>query len=502
MNVRLRRRTAFPRRRTAGRGVVLAGVAALSACHSAPMPSVATPPVAAAVSVVPPQAPRTTGIETKAAADRDKLVEQFGGAYDAPKAERYINQILARLAAASDKRSQTYRVTVLDTPMVNAFAMPSGDLYVTRGLLALANDASELAAVMAHEIGHVLAHHAAKREEFQKNGDLFRRVASRFEGPEKAAEVQAHSRLSLAGFSREQEFEADQIGVRTIGRAGYDPYGAARFLASLERSAALRASLFAQKSGDEKPDLMSTHPTTPERIARATQVAREIGAPGIGERARDDYLASIDGMAFGDDPAGGIAIGAKFVHPRLDFAFTAPDGFVLDNSAQAVLGLADGGNQALRLDTVSPPSGSSLESYLSSGWIQGLQTSTIQSLTINGLPAATALAKSDDWTFRLAAIQLDDSVYRLIFAAHSFTPAEDRKFQDSIATFRRLSPQEAAQVRPLRIQIERAQPGDTVQTFAAKMNMGERPLETFLLLNGLQPADSLRVGEAYKIVTN
>ena len=488
--------------RAAVRTLMLVCLAGLTACQTVSSQSVQPPPVAVVAPPPPPQAPKTTGLETRSAAERDRLLQHFGGVYEAPKTERYLNEVLARLAAASDTGSQVYHVTILDTPTVNAFAMPFGDLYVTRGLLALANDTSELAAVMAHEIGHVLAHHAAKRAEFAKNGDLFSRVAARFEGPEKAAEVQAHSRLSLAGFSREQEFEADQIGVRTIGRAGYDPYGAARFLASLERSTAMKASLFGQRSGDEKPDLMSTHPTTPERIARATAIARGLGAPGIGQRARAEYLSTIDGMAFGDNPAGGIAVGAKFIHPRLGFAFRAPSGFVLDNSAQAVLGIADGGNEALRLDTVSPPAGSTLETYLSSGWIQGLQPDTIRSITVNGLPAATAIAKSNEWTFRLAAIRLDASVYRLIFAARTLTPADDRLFQDSIASFQRISPEEAANVRPLRIKVERAQPEDTVEAMASRMVVSERPVDTFLLLNGLQPGDALQVGEAYKIVTN
>lgn len=484
------------------RWLVLAGALAVTACASiapqSPPPSLAAAPG----PVVPPQAPKTTGIQTAAAADRQRLVTQFGGVYEWPAAQRYLNGVLARLAAASDTRSQVYRVTLLNSPIVNAFALPSGDLYATRGLLALANDTSEVAAVMAHEIGHVIAHHAAKREELRRDTDLFRRVADRFEGPEKGAEVQARSRISLASFSREQEFEADQIGVRTIAKAGYDPYGAARFLRLLERSAALKASLLGQKAGDEQPDLLSTHPTTPERIARAQAVARQFGTPGIGAQDRSQYLSAIDGLAFGDDPADGLVAGRKFVHPRLGFAFTAPPNFVLDNSPQAVLGVAGGGAEALRLDTVRLPTGDTLASYLSSGWISGLQPDTIQAIDINGLPAAIATAKEGGWSFRLAAIRLGDDVYRLIFFARSYNADEDAQFLASIKSFQKLSPEEAAHVQPLRLKIVQAKQGDTPQSLADRMIVVDRPLDHFLLLNGLTPDDRLNPGQSYKIVTN
>ncbi|HVB88607.1 MAG TPA: M48 family metalloprotease [Beijerinckiaceae bacterium] len=485
------------------RGLALAGMLALAACAS-PGPQAPLRPLASAkpVDIVPPQAPKTTGVQTAAALLRGRLAAQFGGEYSWPPAKRYLNGILARLAAASDKPSQVYRVTLLDSPIVNAFALPSGDLYATRGLLALANDSSEVAAVMAHEIAHVTSRHAAKREELKRDDDLFQRVASRFEGPKKAAEVEARSRLSFASFSRQQEFQADRIGVRTIAKAGFDPYGAARFLKALERSAALKASLLGQKAGDEQPDLLSTHPTTPERIDRAVQVARQFGAPGIGSRGRSAYLAAIDGITFGDDPDDGLVAGRTFVHPKLRFAFTAPPGFVLDNYAQAVLGVGGSGADMLRLDKVRIPPGDTLKAYLTSGWMSGVRPASLQSIEVNGLPAAIAKATSGGWSFRFAAIRVGTDVYRLIFATRSASMDQDPRFLASIESFRQLSAEEAANVHPLRLKVVQAAQGDSVESLAERMAIAQKPLDDFLLLNGLKHGARLKPGESYKIVTH
>ena len=219
-------------------------------------------------AVVPPEAPRTTGIQTAENAQKAQLAQLFGGEYHDPKAERHLNAILAKLAAVSDDPGVVYHVVILNSPIINAFALPSGDLFVTRGLLALANDSSEVAAVMAHEIAHVTARHAAQRAELEKNNALISRAASVIQSRERGEEVKAYGQLTIAAFSRQQELDADRMGIKTIAAAGYDPYAASRFLVSLGRSLALRASLMGQKTGDELPDLMSTHPSTPERVSK------------------------------------------------------------------------------------------------------------------------------------------------------------------------------------------------------------------------------------------
>ena len=454
----------------------------------------------AELPAVPTAAPRTTGGETPTASEHKRLVSLFGGEFRSAAAELYLNGILARLAQTAETPTTAYRVTILNTPLVNAFALPSGNLYVTRGLLALANDSSEIAAVMAHEISHVTARHASQRAELERNAAVISKAAALIQSRQKGEEVQASGRMSLASFSRQQELEADQIGVKTIARAGYDPYGAARFLTSLGRASSLRASLFGQKAGEDHPDILATHPSTPDRVRQATAAARQLGAPGIGLSARDEYFNAIDGLDFGDDPSEGFVRGRRFVHPKLGFTFSAPEGFVLENSAQALLGIASGGTQALRLDSISLSAGTPLETYIASGWMEGLDPNSIRAASLNGIAAALASARGGDWHFRVAVMRFGDSVYRLIFATRNLTAAMDARFLESIESFRPLGSNDSQRTRPLRLKIVTAGASDTSATLARRMAVPEQQVEQFLLLNGLEPGASVRPEERYKIV--
>ena len=496
MTANLRKSAQVGRRRPpVGGWAALAGALILHGCSTLERQGIEPP------SPAPPSAaPKALSAETPESSERKRLIALFGGEYRWPKAENYLNEVLVRLAKASETPTQPYRVTILNSGVVNAFALPSGDLFITRGLLALANDTSEVAAVMAHEIAHVSARHALLRGEQEKRAALIAQAARVIQNRQKGAEVEANSAMTIASFSRQQELDADSIGIAVTARAGYDAYGASRFLSSLARSTDLRASLIGQKGG-QKPDILATHPSTPERIAAAVQAARQIGAPGLGDEGRAKYLAAIDGMAFGDDPMDGAIRGRKYLHPRLGFAFEAPEGFVLENSSQAVLGVTDGGAEALRIDSVRAPANKALTDYLTSGWIDGLLDSTIQTTEISGLPAVLANARAGEWNFRVAVISFRGDFYRIIFAIKSLTPEADARFSAAIATFHPLSEQEAAQAQPLHLRLAVAGSGDTAETMAAKMATPDRPLDHFLLLNGLESA-TLKTGESYKIIAN
>lgn len=447
-----------------------------------------------------PAAPRVI-TESTSSVEHKRMVAVFGGEYRDPAVSKYLDGILAKLNDTGELEGKTYKITILDTPIVNAFALPSGDLFITRGLLALANDGSEVAAVMAHEIAHVTEKHAFLRDEQAKRAAVISRVAHLVQNKERGDQVEQLGKLSIAGFSRLQELQADERGIRTIAKAGYDPYGASRFLAALGRSSALRASLIGQNASAAKPDFLATHPSTPERIAAAVRIARSFGAPDIGSRDRETYLSAIDGMMFGDDPAGGTIRGRVFMQPKLGFAFTAPEDFVLESSTQAVLGVKDGGIEALRLDSVAVPDTQNLEAYVRSGWIDGLIDSSIEKVTVGGMPAVIATARAGEWNFRVAAIRFDDDkVYRLIFATHGLDPAAERVLRTSIDSFRRLGPDEAGKVKPLRIGLVTAKAGDTSATVSGRMVTPDKPLETFELLNGLEGDTTLKPGERYKLV--
>jgi predicted Zn-dependent protease len=189
------------------------------------------------------------------------------------------------------------------------------------------------------------------------------------------------------------------------------------------------------------------------------------------------------------------------LHPRLGFTFTAPDGYVLDNTAQAVLGVKEGGGQALRVDVVRVPAEQNLTDYLGSGWIENVEQGSIEELTINGFAAATAAAKGDQWQFRLYAVRFSSTdVYRFIFATKQRTQEADRIFRESVMSFRRMSPNESQAAKPLRLKVVTVTPGDTPERLASRMAVVDRPLERFLVLNGFAAGQAPKPGDQVKIV--
>src|SRR6516165_10646530 len=275
-------------------------------------------------AMAPPAAPakpnRTITPTPATEREHERILSSYGGNYDDPKLEALVSKTVDRLVAASERPDQAYKVTILNSGAVNAFALPTGQLYVTRGLIALASDTSELSSVLSHEMAHVLSKHAAMREDQARQAAIVARVVTDMSNdPEVTAFTLAKSKLTMANFSREQELEADEMGVAISAHAHFDPYGASRFLTSMERNAALKAG---RSSLDP----------------RAQSAARQYTSPENTERDREDYLGAIDNIVYGEDPSEGFVRGRRFLHPKLGFTFQAPDNFTLDNTAQAVIG--------------------------------------------------------------------------------------------------------------------------------------------------------------------
>jgi predicted Zn-dependent protease len=467
----------------------------LAGCGDMSRFEVASSPVAA-VKPVKPAIQQSPAVER----EHERILASYGGAYEDPRLEALITRTVDRLVAASERPDLTYKVTILNSAAVNAFALPTGQLYVTRGLIALASDTSELSSVLSHEMAHVIAKHAAIREDQAKQAAIVSRVVNDMgSDPDVSALAQAKSKLTMASFSRAQELEADGIGVGIAARAGFDPYGAARFLASMERNAALKNT----RSGldPRTQDFLSSHPATPERVQNAQANARQFTAPGSGERDRDSYLAALDGMIYGEDPNEGFVRGRRFLHPKLGFTFTAPDGYSLDNTAQAVIGVREGGTQAMRFDVVRVPSEQTLGDYLVSGWMDGVDKASVQDVTINGFPGSTAIARGDQWQFRIYALRFGSDVYRFIFAARQQSAESDRSFRESVNSFRRLTLAEIQAARPLRLKIITARAGDTAESLARRMSGVDRPLDRFRVLNGLDArSNEIKPHEKVKIV--
>ena len=456
----------------------------------------AGPVVAPAAVRVPAEAPRVTGRERAGDADHLKLVSSFGGEAKAPAVTRLLTEITDRLVHASDRPDQAYAVTLLDSPVINAFALPNGRLYVTRGLVALANDSSEVAAVLAHEIAHVTLNHASARSELELRSALVSKVvADVLNDPDTGAQLKNQSRFALARFSREQELEADAAGVKTLAAAGYDPFAASRFLTALNRTIQLK-----QGGGTAgEPDMLASHPGTAERVSLAVRAARRIGAPGIGTDDRTRFLAAIDGFPYGDSPRDGVVRAGRFIHPGLGIAFEVPEGFTLENTRSAVLGTTADGNRRLLFDQIEAKDGQGLDAILRATWNDSLDPSGAETREVNGHPAAFALSRGKDWTFRLAAIRLGEATYRMIMAGKGGADpnAAFRRWTESLAE---VPPEEASALRPTRLQVVQAT-GTDPEDLAHRMVVPDRPLDRFLVLNGLERGARLAPGRSYKVVT-
>jgi predicted Zn-dependent protease len=433
------------------------------------------------------------------AREHPRIVASYGGEYHDERTEKLVARIAGALTAVSENPNQSYRITILNSPAINAFALPGGYLYVTRGLLALANDASEVAAVLSHEMAHVTANHGIERQRREEAEVIASRVVAEVLSSDLAGkQALARGKLRLAAFSRQQELQADVIGVRTLGEAGYDPYAAARFLDSM---AAYSHFTSVDPDADQSLDFLSSHPNAPQRVELARRHARAFGPEGShGESGRDYYLKGIDGLLYGDSPQEGYVRGQTFLHGSLGIRFDVPDGFQIDNKVEAVLATGPG-DVAIRFDGVSDNQRRSLKNYISSGWVTGLLPETIQEVTVNGLEAATARATAERWDFDITVIRIGTQIFRFLTAvpkgSATLAPTADKLR----ASFRRITPQEAASLKPLRVRVLTVGANDNIGTLSARMMGTDRKLELFRLINALTPTSTVAPGSKVKIIS-
>lgn len=449
-------------------------------------------------------------------AEHPKVLAQFGGAYDDRTLQAYVTRIGERLKVVSELPDLKFTFTLLNSDVVNAFALPGGYVYLSRGLLALAENEAEMAGVMAHEIGHVAARHSAQRYTrgaLAQGGLALGTILAGVFGGRAAAEAAqqlggAGAQAYLAGYSRDQEFQADELGVRYLARAGYDPKAMASFLEKLGRNDQLARKL-AGKAGQPDPatSWFATHPRTPERVARAAEQA----GSGDGEIEQAAYLDAIDGLIYGEDPSQGFIQGRRFVHPTLRFAFEASPGYRLANTPSAVLGRGADGS-ALKFDADQPQTKGGIKDYLLQDWARQLKASSLRNVQVgevNGLPVASAatlgkLADGSTVAVALAALQAaPDRVYRFMFLhPGQLTEQAARTDRAMVQSFARLSAAEAAAIRAHRIKIQAVQPGQTAEQLASRMAVEDLKLDQFLVLNGLEAGAKLAPGERVKLIVN
>lgn len=432
-----------------------------------------------------------------------KILEAYGGAYDDAKLGGYVAQVTARIARATNQPDGPYRVTVLDSPVVNAFALPGGYVYVTRGLMALVNDEAELAGVIGHEIGHVAARHSAQRQTAAIGTSLLGAVLGAVVGSNAVNQVVGLGGQGfLASYSRDQEYEADMLGVRYLAKAGYDPYAAGDFLNSMGAQEALTAKLRNAEHDASRNDWLASHPATPARVAAANDHARNTGiSMGQQERNRAVYLSAVDGMLYGDDPAEGIVRDHEFIHPKLGFSFKTPRGFTITNAASAVA--IQGPDRTIaKFDAGKKAAGTEIGQYLVQEWGKGVRLAGLERFTVNGMKAATATTKIGDYNGRLVAIEFaPDRVYRFLLGTVPQAGTRyDAALHEIVMSFRKISAAEARAVKPLRLRVVTVRNGDTAASLGRRMIYSDFQAERFRVLNGLASNAEPSPGSRVKII--
>jgi len=436
------------------------------------------------------------------ASENAKVKETYGDFMTGPVAD-YVSRVGQKVAANTERPDVQYKFQVLDSPIVNAFAVPGGYIYISRGLIELANNEAELAAVMAHEIGHITARHAATRMSQGALVGLGAALLSVVTGSDSVGQLaNVGSDLYIKSYSRDQEDQADELGVRYLSRAGYDPKAMATFLTSLDNQTKLDQKI-AGKSADEGFNYFSTHPVTSSRIAHATQLAVNYPA-GTEVDNHDVYLSLINGLTYGDSEAQGFVRGENFYHPRMGFTFSVPKGFAINNSPSEIIATNANGSIII-LDSGRDDQGRDPMAYLSQNWMKNNPPSNAENVTINGLRAATAAfagtANNKPVIIRVVAIEWKPGQFfrfQMAIPQSAGTDVVDG-LKRTTYSFRAMTAEERASVHAYRVRIVTAKAGDTVASLAQNMAFSDYREERFRVLNAI--TGPIIPGQVYKVVT-
>lgn len=436
-------------------------------------------------SVFEPTNEREVGAE-----QHPKIVAQFGGEYVQEGLNDYVLDIGLRLAFVSEMKTLPWRFTVLNTPVVNAFALPGGFVYITRGLLALANNEAEVAGVLAHEIGHVTARHGAERQSRATGIGLLGALAGILTGSGAVQQLgQQVGGLYIAGYSRDQEYEADQLGVKYLGLAGYPREAMADFLKRMQAQTEYAKELAGSEGKESQFDFFASHPHTDDRVSRATGTAAANADNIDRDYGESKFFSKIDGMLYGDDPREGLIKGREFVHPVLRFKFDAPEGFQLINSSKAVFAV-DGKGSQMVFDLGQMKNQSlSMAEYMTSEWLTKYKLQNILKMEINGAPSAVTkfyVEKNGKKLF-LTAVAIDfggGRVARFLYRSLSADKDMQLRIQESFNSFRPLQYAEAQKIKPTLIDIKTVAGGQTQADLVEGMaDVVEDKNALFLLLN-------------------
>ncbi|WP_086735718.1 M48 family metalloprotease [Erythrobacter colymbi] len=438
-----------------------------------------------------------------------QLLAEFGGAMSGSQAT-YVEQVGKNIAVQSGlgNARESFTVSLLNSPVNNAFAIPGGYIYTTRQLVSLMNNEAELAAVLGHEVGHVAARHSQRRQKAAtKNtiiGGGLAILSGLLLGDSGLGQTLSRgflqgSQLLTLKFSRKQELQADDLGIQYLGKAGYDRRAMGTVLASLAAQNSLDARLSGQNAS--VPEWASTHPDPASRVQSALAKA---GTATGGLTNRDTFLTRIDGLRYGDDPAQGLIEGSNFIHPELMLTFAAPQGFYMVNGTKAVSIQGQGGQAQM----TSAAYGGNLETYVRQqftalgGQNSTLAPQTIERTTVNGLPAVYGTARVNNGNTQVDLVVFAyefarDRAYHFIVMAPAGRAAT---FNPMFQSMRRITQTEANAVVPRKLQVVTVARGDTVASLARRMAYDTAQEDRFRVLNALGSGDTVTPGQKVKLV--
>jgi len=441
------------------------------------------------------------------AQEHQKVLKQYG-LYEDERLQKYVSEVGRRVTANTERSDVNYQFFLLDSPVVNAFALPGGYIYITRGIMSLARSEAEIASVLGHEAGHVTARHSAERYSrgvATSIGASILSAAIDSSGVSQALGV--GSDLYLKSYSREQENQADALGIRYLDRAGYDPQAMTDFLLQLQASSALESKIDEKSSRAPEASFFSTHPATAERVSRTRSEARGRSSGSVG---RDAYLKVVNGMIYGDSKKQGFVRGPKFIHPELGLMFNVPEDYKLYNSPSQVVakGYHSSRGGMIVFDMASNKERVSPMRFLRDVWLKGQKVERAEEITIGGMKAVTASidgsVNGEDKKLQLVALRWsDDQIarFQVILPPHP-SGAQLDALKKATYSFHKMSNQESRIYGPYRILIVTAKPKDNVASMVKYMAVHDYKEERFRVLNGLTAGEKVKAGQLYKIVAS
>jgi predicted Zn-dependent protease len=467
---------------------------------------------AAAAAITPAAAQRLHSLNPQdivdAERDHAQMVQELGGAESGPRAA-YVEAVGRRVGAYSSiaDSARALHFTLLNSAVENAFSLPGGYVYVTRQLMAIMGDESQLAFALGHEVGHIDANHARVREQYARRnplGVMGAIIASVFGDRYFGSVLQARAKLDQLSFSREQEYQADTLGLKYMIAAGYDPAGAAQLLASLTRATALEARVQG-RTNRQMPEWALTHPLSQNRMQVALEEAQATGRIGTGVHNRDTFLNQLEGVYVDDDPAQGIIDGPTFTHPDLRIQFRVPTGYLMSNGTRAVTIAGSAGKAQFSGGGYR----GSLDNYIVGVFAELMRGQARFALpparhtVINGMDAAYTTVRvntrSGAIDASVVAYQWDaQRVFHFVMLTRGGSGMG--AFAPMVNSLRRITREEAAAIRPRIIHVVTVERGDTPQSLAERMAYRDFKLERFLALNGLAANSRLAPGQKIKLV--